>query len=223
MNLQDFPLDELGKRCSEETAKYFRKLAQDTRYCFELFRRAFINYDGDAVAYLWQVYDWQLKRWVAAHPQFAASGETVEFLSSVAFENFYAALVGPKFYRFPTLSHIMQYMKMCVHTTIAQLGRKGSQDHLPLLDNDLADEADPFADIAAETLWEKICDCLPNEHHRLLAWCTFVLGMKPAEIAKQYRDQKIWTDDRHVRITLYRVRERLRNDPDLRGWLGLEA
>lgn len=220
MNIDTLHLEELAKHCSEETSNYFHKMAQDTRYCFELFRRTFIDHVDDALAYIWNIYNPQLKRWVTSHPQFAASSETAEYLSSVAFEHFYFALLGSKFHRFPTLSHIMQYMKMCVHTAVAQLGRKGSQNNLPLLDNDMADQSDPFADLNLEALWNRICEILPNENHRLLAWCTFVLGMKPAEIAKRY--QHIWTDDRHVRITLYRVRERLRNAPDIRGWLGLD-
>ena len=220
MNIDKLTLEEICKHCAEETSKYFRKIVQDTRYCFELFRRTFIDRVDEALDCVWNIYKPLLKRWVISHPQFAISGETTEYLSNVAFEQFYFALLGPKFNRFPALPHIMQYMKMCVHTAVAQLGRKGPQNNLPMLDDDFADQSDSLADINVEALWARIREILPNDNYRQLAWCAFIMDMKPAEISERYGN--VWKNEQQVRTTLYRVRQRLRNDPVIKGWLGLE-
>ena len=40
INPEDLQLPELVQRCEHETKLYFRRQEHDSRYCFELFRRA---------------------------------------------------------------------------------------------------------------------------------------------------------------------------------------
>ena len=48
MVITDLLLDELSERCREETAKFYRNVASDARYCYELLRRALFENHSDA-------------------------------------------------------------------------------------------------------------------------------------------------------------------------------
>lgn len=220
MDIHALQLEDVINQCREENAKYFRKLAQDTRYCFELFRRALADRSEDALDHLLRIYRPQVRRWVINHPAFPAADETEDYFVSVAFTQFYSGVLKLGFLSFPALAKIMAYLKRCVYTAIAQYVRDHPNADVPLPEIDLPNHIDDLAEVNAEQLWQHICNVLTTDKQRLLARCAFVFNMKPAEIVLHYGNE--WSDERSVSTALYRIREILRNDSGLKGWFGVD-
>lgn len=212
---------DLAQRCAEETEKFARRVANDTQFCFELLRRALAEQSDDAFTYVFQVYERSVTNWVYHHSRFALTGESAEFFTGAAFRAFHSALQGSKFERFPSLAAILSYLKMCVHTAIAQYLRDEARAVTTPLDDegelpvtpDLGERTD------ASELWEQICRLLPDERDRLLARCAFAQGLKPREICVAFRSH--WSNEREVSVALYRIRRILRGDPELAEAAGL--
>lgn len=218
MEIEQVSLDSLIEQCADHTTRYLRKASHDTRYCMELFRRALVEGIDEALEHLRLIYEPLLLRWVYAHPLFPNTGEVAAYFSSEAFVKAYRALRGPRFFNFPGLPHIVKYMKSCVHTSIIQYMRDQRPDDLLPEDFDTPDSRDETTLIETTQLWEYISSLMQDDQERLLAHCSFVLDMKPREITQLY--PAVWQDERAVTIKLYRIRQRLRNDPEIRRLVG---
>ena len=211
---------ELAQRCTEETEKFFRQVANDPQFCFELMRRALAEQVADAFTYVYQIYEPHVINWVHRHNRFALTGESAEFFAGAAFRAFYFGLRGPKFERFESLGAVLSYLKACVHTAIAQYLRDEERGHQVPLDetNEPPQVPDLGSRVEAAELWAHICRLLPDERDQLLARCAFVLGLKPREICAAYRSQ--WSSERDVSVALYRIRRILRSDPEVAALAG---
>src|SRR5258708_6683331 len=66
-SLQLLSINELARRCSEETNKFLRQSVSNDRYCLELFRRAIVKRDDDAWACIYQQYAPLVLTWVTQH------------------------------------------------------------------------------------------------------------------------------------------------------------
>lgn len=215
------PDDILARRCAEETERYAQREAVDPSFCFELLRRAFALGSEEAVALVYQVYERRVLAWVYSHTRFASTGEDAEFFASWAFHNCYRALQGEKFARFPTLAHILAYLKLCVHTAIVHYLRDQGPAAAASIDQ-IAEPSTPGeSGIAVETaeLWASIMRLLPEQRDRLLARCVFVLDLKPRQIVAAFPG--VWRDVREVTVAIFRIRQLLRRDPELCRLAGL--
>lgn len=211
--LASSPLEDIARRCAEETEKYSRQIDHDTAFCFELLRRALAERVPEAFTYVYQIYERQVTGWVYQHRGFRHTGEVPEYFTGAAFQSFYAAVQGAKFDRFPTLAALLTYLKTCVHTAVARHLREGARNVAEPLDaiDPPSGAPEPGAGVEARELWEHICDLLPETHDQLLARCSFVLGLKPRHICAAYR--AYWNSERDVTVALYRIRRTLRADP----------
>ena len=212
--------DELAAQCAHETELFNRRQPNDPQFCFELLRRALADGSPDAFTLVYQIYERQVTHWVYNHPKFEQTGESAEFFASHALRSFYFALRGPKFERFPSLPQILSYLKLCVHTAIAQYMRdQQPQITVPMADEQpLAYQPDLDARAQAAELWQHICSLLPDERDRLLARLVFVQGLRPREIVVAFPNH--WRNERAVSVALYRVRRTLRSDAQLQQRAG---
>src|SRR6266545_4574307 len=170
MSLVDsFSLDDLASQCSEQTEKFSQRQPSDTRYCFELLRRALADGLSDAFTSVYQIYERQVLVWVHSHSGFARSGESADYFVSTAWSTFYFALRGAKFDSFPSLPQVLAYLKLCVHTAIAQYLR--DQEPAPTMPLELAPNVAHLPDlgtrIAATELWRQIEQLLTDRRDRL--------------------------------------------------------
>ena len=215
------PLDDLAQRCAEQTQRFNRRQESDPGFCFELLRRALADGVADAFTWVCRIYEPQVTKWVYRHSGFTRTGESAEYFANAALSRFFFALQGPKFDRLPSLAQVLAYLKACVHSAVAQYLRDQQKaewvplEEAPAATPDLAEEHD-----AAE-LWAHICRVLGNERDQRLARAVFVLGLKPGQIVSA--SPGLWRDQREISVALYRIRRRLRQDPELRQWLGLPA
>ena len=209
------PIEQLAQRCAEETANFNRRQSSDTQFCFELLHRALAEDIREAFAAAYRIYERQVSNWVYSHSGFAQTGESADYFARGALTAFYFALRGSKFERFPTLERVLSYLKLCVHTTIAQYLRDQGPAN-PSLEQSPAPEHTPdmHSRVDAAELWTYICSLLTDERDQTLARCTFVLGMKPRQIVERFPG--VWLNEREVSVALYRIRKRLRDDEELR-------
>ena len=151
------------------------------------------------------------------------------------FERFWMA-VGPEGSRFRDLAAALQYLKLCVRSVVLDDVRASQQAAIEPLD-DLDErrvigtpgaartapdvESVVFDRMASRELWQAVLDSLPDADERLIAYLSFVQGMKPAEIAAQRSDRFAGAAD------VYRIKrnaiDRLRRSPLILARLGQDA
>ncbi len=212
-------INELARCCSEETNKFLKQSASNDRFCLELFRRAIIKRDDGAWASIYQQYAPLVLTWVTQH-QSATSllGQDGSApLVNGAFAKFSQALTPAKMSNFSSLAAILKYLKMCVHSVVAdEVRARQSRQYEETLDaiehepasDDPAD--DVVANISAQDLWKIIQGELNGEDERVLIYLAYVQGMKPSEISSMYPHFFPTVDD------VYRIKrnvlERLRRN-----------
>ena len=220
MSLAALSVDQLAQRCVEETDKFNRRQSNDPQFCFELLRRALAEGMAEAFSSAYQIYERQALKWVYSHSGFAQTGEDADYFARSALSTFYFAVRGPKFARFPALQQLLAYLKLCVHTAIAQYLRDQGPAEAPIETIDtIAEPGDLGMHADAAELWAHICGRLPDERDRLLARCAFIQDLRPRQIVELYPAH--WSDEREVSVALYRIRRLLRGDAELRRRMGL--
>jgi hypothetical protein len=220
--LANLSLDDIAQRCERETEKFNRRQSSDSQFCFELLRRALAEDRSEAFTRVYQIYERQVLSWVYSHSRFAQTGEGADYFVSLAWSTFYFAVRGPKFADFPSLPQVLSYLKLCVHTGIAQYLRDQQPGATTPLDEqpDIAHISDLGTQIDAAELLKHIYRTLPNARDRLLAHCVFIQDLKPRQIVKAFPSQ--WRTEREISVDLYRIRRLLRNDLGLRRLIGLD-
>jgi hypothetical protein len=202
----------LASRCKTETEKFFHKLANDNRYCFELFCRAYKELAEDALAHIYAIYLPILYNRAKKHKAFEQSSQEALNFARAALVNFYLVVKGDRFLQmFSSLQQVMGYLNVCVSSEIFQDVRKHHRE-MELGDPFIAYQA---PDNNQRELLEYIRRVLVDEKDRFLFELAFVLEMKPAEIVQRYPET--WKTTRKVSIQLYHIRQRLRQDPYLRS------
>src|SRR6202049_729528 len=175
--LQLYSINELARCCSEETNKFLRQSVSNDRFCLELFRRAIVQHDDDAWACIYQQYAPLVLTWVTQH-QSAASilGQDGSApLVNAAFAKFAQALTPAKMSNFDTLAALLKYLKMCVHSVVADEVRSRQarqyEEALELIEHEPASDDpadDVVSNISAQGLWQVIQEEINGEHERRL-------------------------------------------------------
>jgi DNA-directed RNA polymerase specialized sigma24 family protein len=235
---REMKLDQLAERCEDETELFFHPNPQrtvDPRYCFEIFRRALEGRDQLAWEAIYRQYCPLVAGWVARHPELAQSnGEIQEFVNGT-FQRMWAAIPPAKFGRFGTLSSILAYLKMCVHSAIVEEARKAGALRRAVALDALPPEVEPvrhegidspvdrlaFAGELRETLWNVVNARLRDDKERLVVHCLFELDLRPKNIVDRYPE--MFRDAREVYTIRQVVLERLARDPALQTLVGEHA
>lgn len=213
-------LDVIGRRCSEETQKFLRQIDNDTRYCFELFRRAYADLLDEALSHIYQIYVPLLVRRARRHPMYFQSCQDEEYFARRALTKFYEVSRGERFdSKFSMLPGIIKYLYACLHSVIVQEVRDNARIVEPASDEENWLSAEPSDMLPANDLWDHIARLLPDSDLQRLAYLRFVLGVKPAEIAELH--PQVWSNKREVSVALQTIRRRLRKDQELRDLAGL--
>ena len=216
MVITQYTLDALETRCQEETARFFARAQSDTRYCFELLRRALETCEADAFARVYNIYQPMCARWVLGFSGFRASGEeSPDVFVNIGFAQLYEQLHGEKFRQFPSIEAVLAYLKRCVIVAILQHLRKPVANELS---DDHPQPARFETDLERQQLWQRVLFLMPTPDDRLLATLSFQQDFKPRDIAAQHPER--WPEARDVSVALQRIMRTLRKDPELRMMLG---
>jgi len=216
---EQLSINELARCCSEETTKFLKQNISNDRYCLELFRRAITKRDDDAWICIYQQYSPLVLTWVNQHqsatPLLGQDGSAP--LVNAAFAKFSQALTPAKMDNFDSLAAVLKYLKMCVHSVVADEVRarqaRQYEEALELMEHEPAtdDPADSvISNLSAQGLWQVIQEELNGEDERVLIYLAYIHGMKPSEISSQNRRLFPTVDD------VYRIKrnvlERLRRN-----------
>lgn len=216
-------LNEVARRCREETERFFQRLVHDTRYCYELFRRALAQRDGEAFELLMLNYRSLMDSWVRRHPKFSQTGEDAELFANTAFERLWMAIPPANFGHFPDLRALLRYLQMCAHCSVADYVRSTQQTvSLEPADPDAPPRELPAPEAglsAAEKseIWKAVAVEMRTEKERIVLHCCYALDMKPSEIYQAY--PTVFASVQDVYRTKQNVLERLRRNEALRRFL----
>lgn len=206
-DIKQVSLTGLVDHCRQETEQYLRHEPYDQRYCFEIWRRAIVERDEAAWDSLVGQYGGFVRRWLTLRlAHFPALRFEEDALVNGVFINFYR-FVGPeKFANFHNLSGILQYLKLCCGTIVADAQRDFQARNLDIsldrstgpgeaggeqaLEAKVSDDFDMEESVAYSTdratFWQGIWQKLPDPADRLLVYLRYVLGMPPREIVQLY-------------------------------------
>lgn len=217
--VESLSINELARCCSEETSKFLKQSVSNDRFCLELFRRAITGRSDDAWACIYQQYAPLVLTWVNQHQSATAllGQDGSAPLVNAAFAKFSQALTPTKMDNFDSLAAVLKYLKMCVHSVIADEVRSRQarqyEETLELIEHEPATD-DPADDvvshISAQGLWQVIQEELNGEDERILIYLAYVQGMKPSEISSQH--SKLFPTVEDVYRIKRNVLERLRRN-----------
>ncbi|MCA9984465.1 MAG: hypothetical protein KDE59_09235 [Anaerolineales bacterium] len=226
--VQHLSLSTLSQRCQAESNRFFAGEAHDTSFCFELFRRAFVDQDEGAWDLVHGQYLSLVTGWVMRHSAFHNTGEEADLFANAAFYKMWRAVDAEKFQKFNQLNEVLRYLQMCVGSVITDYLR--SQDQSELVDElprslDIDWDTDVEGEISAAAVqrrfWSFILERLNSEEEVAVIHDLFVLALKPREILE--RRTRLFKDVKQI----YRIREnvidRLRRDEELADFLGIHA
>jgi hypothetical protein len=232
-DLSSWNLDLLEKRCAEESKRFYQRKSNDTRFCFEMFRRAFVGQDQDAWEYIYRQYQPLVSGWLENHALFPSISEEKEYFINRAYEKMWHSLSKEKFDRFTDLKAVLHYLKMCVGSVIIDYVRASKRIQIEELDQyeDLsrheavsgtrteenAVEDMVFKQIQTQDLWERVKSLATGTKENCVIYGSFLLGLKPKEILEAYPGEFEGLQD------VYRVKEylldRLRRNKELINFL----
>jgi hypothetical protein len=228
VKLQHMGVDALAQQCAHETNLYFKHKDHDTRYCFELFRRALQEGSKAAWDKICEQYDALVRGWVIQHHGFSTSGEEAEYFVNGAFGKISGTLTADKFGNFSDLGSLLRYLKLCVHSVIIDFARSADYANLSaweeIAEDEKSGEPSPEEQTMDQserrTLWDLLETRLHDRQERLVIHGSFVLDLKPQEILEHFRDTFSDIDE------IYRVKQnvitRLRRDTEFRKLLGFD-
>jgi hypothetical protein len=185
----------LIRRCIVESERFYRGQPHDTRFAYELFRRALVERNEVAWEHIYTHYTGLVESWVRRSGAFAGSGESSEYFVSLAFTRFWRAITPERFASFPTLPSLLHYLQLCAGCVVIDSVRAQSWSEM------LPEESIPF-DRAARTspdeeamervnrqeFWSYISSQLNDEAERVVVFDFFVMGMKPGDIFDHRQD-----------------------------------
>lgn len=223
MSLTNWSLDEIAMRCKEETEKFRQRLQNDTKYCYELCRRALHLNQNDAFTEMFRTYERIVKQWVYRTGYFAHVDEEADLFVADAFTRLYEHLLGERFLGFKTIQAILAYLRACAFSAVQDYWRKlfpliyiVEEDELEG-EESLIDYFSLYKIVELKTLWEYIESLLPDEATRRLARYCYQFNLKPSAIVEL---ESTWGDERDVSVARQYIRRILSRDDDLRDWLG---
>lgn len=223
-DLDCLPLQELSERCVRQRDRFLSEGESDTRFCFEIMRRAIVERDERAWEVLVRNYDALVRGWVLKNSAFRATGVHVDEIVHLAFCRFWQSLTPTKFREFDSLASLLQYLQMCTGSTIVELLRQAhsrqqtlSLEHLVDVASDDQVESEVIERWQQLGFWREIRRFLKDEQEEIIVYRYFVQGLKPRYIHAEHPEQFPEVDD------VYRVKRnvinRLRRAESLRRWL----
>jgi hypothetical protein len=222
-------LTDLADICAQETEFFFQHRDHDTRYCFELFRRAVRENDQTAWTLIYKQYQSLVTGWVKQHRGFEMSGEEEQFFVGGAFAKISNILTSEKLDKFSDLQSLLYYLKMCLHSVITDHNRTLSGASQQVSFDDLQVEIKAAGPVPEEQvldrlhnreLWVWISERLNDDKERLVIQGVFVLALKPSELCDHYGN--IFTEVEEVYRIKQNVLARLRRDGEFRRFLGID-
>lgn len=215
-------LGSLARRALLESRHFYRHEEYDSRFAYELFRRALVERDDAAWGQLFEQYSPLVEHWVRRTGAFTVSGETSDFFVSAAFTRFWRAIPAERFASFPTLASLLNYLRRCATCVVIDAARSHSfVDMLPEECVNWNTQRLGYADeeaterVASDEFWQLVDGLLTSEIERVIVRSSYLLGMKPGDIYAKWA--MLFSGVEEVYTLKRSILARLRKCPELRG------
>ncbi len=218
----------LAHHCGQQTERFWQRLVSDSRYCYELFRKALAQpHEPDSKVawnFLHRQYERQTMLWVKKHKSFPSTGREPYDLAELALEKMWVSFANKegKFDDFPSdpeygLKALLKFLQLCVHSVV--MDGISRRNELPLPGTDDEGRNEPISEdidrLAAADFWACVHDRLKTEKERIVVDASYAHGLKPRQVYEVYGD--IFESVREIHRTKENVLARLRRDESLRG------
>jgi DNA-directed RNA polymerase specialized sigma24 family protein len=187
--MAEMDLAALVRRCATESERFYRGQQHDTRYSYELFRRALVERDESAWEQLYLHYSGLVEGWIRRSGAFTSSGESSEYFVVGAFTKFWRALTPERFASFPSLASLLQYLQLCSTSVVIDSVRAQSWSEMlpeetitPSHAPHYSPDEEAMSRVDREEFWRFIDDQLNSEVERVVVYCSFVLSLTPRAI-----------------------------------------
>jgi hypothetical protein len=221
---EQIEIDALIRRCVAESERFYRGQPHDTRFAYELFRRALVEGDQLAWQYIYVHYSGLVESWVRRSGAFVSSGESSEYFVTLAFTRFWRAISSERFTAFPTLPSLLHYLQLCTGSVVIDSVRAQSwsemlpEEAIPLeRSSQTAPDEEAMEHVNRQEFWNYIDTQLNDEAERAVVFDFFVLGMKPGDIYERRRD--LFSSVKDVYNVKRNVLGRLSRNSELRQML----
>jgi DNA-directed RNA polymerase specialized sigma24 family protein len=185
----------LVQHCATESEHFYRGRAHDTRFAYELFRRALVERDELAWEHVYTHYCPLVEGWVRRSGAFAGCGESSEFFVGAAFTKFWRAMTPERFATFPTLAALLQYLQLCTSSVVIDSVRAQSWSEMVADDTvphgqlpQVSPDEQALERVQRAEFWRAINALLNDDAERAVLIGSFVLGLKPGEIYEDRPD-----------------------------------
>jgi hypothetical protein len=221
-DLVQMDLAMLLRHCAAERDHFRHGRPSDSRYAYELFRRALLERDEAAWELLYSHYRALVERWVQNNGAFSKSSERSDTLVCEAFARFWHAIPPARFTHFPNAAALLHYLQLCASCVVIDNARASarlvSAGIMPLGDmRQRAPEEEVLERMSREDLWHHIIRLLHGEAERVVVFDSFVSGLKPRDICARRRD--LFASVQEVYMVKHNVLARLSRDQGLRSLL----
>lgn len=218
----------LQRYCQIESDRFFRGQPHDTRFAYELFRRALVERCEAAWEILFYQYRALVESWVRRSSAFGSTGESSEYFVGSVFARFWQAITPERFAAFPTLGSLLHYLQLCASCVVIDCAR--SQSWAEVVPEALTRGFDQTLDapdeeaidrVSREEFWRSINALLAGDAERCVVYHSFIMGRKPGEIYEMRRDLfESVTDVYNVKRNIL---GRLSRNRELRQMAGVSA
>jgi DNA-directed RNA polymerase specialized sigma24 family protein len=220
--LQHMALEDLARKCAEETDLFFTYHNYDSSYCLELFRRAVRNKDQRALEVVITLYQPLVARWVDKHSSFLLINEEAQDLIAQAFERFWAYFTPAKFDKSQNLAAVLRYLQMCVRSVITDAWRKSRRIQL---EQEMRDEAQEFSQpestsegrLQNDEFWQLIKKKSKNLKEYAVVYASFSLALSPREILAEYPG--LFRDIKEIYQFKANLLDRIQRDDEIKDFV----
>lgn len=218
--LAQIDLTTLAQLCSAESQRFYKRQPYDTRFAYELFRRALVDRNEAAWAQIYSLYYGLVDLWVRRSSSFAQSGESSEFFVTAAFTRFWRAMTPERFPAFPTLATLLQYLQLCTNSTVVDMVRGHSWAEMMPEEAMLGErrsactpDEEALERVSRAEFWRYVGAMLRSEAERVVVFGIYVVGFKPSDIYVRRRD--LFATVQQVYAVKRNVLSRLGRSPEL--------
>ena len=222
----ELDLSTLVQRCVTKSEHFYRGVAHDSSFAFELFRRALVDQNEAAWEHIYGHYSPLVESWVRRCGAFAQTGETSEYFVVSAFTKFWRAMRNKPFESFPNLAALLHYLQLCTSCVVIDSVRAQSwaemlpEEALATATDERANPDETVLDRAEKAeIWSCVNTLVSDCAERVILYESFVLGMKPGEIFT--RHGALFSSITVVYNTKRNLLERLGRNQQLRGLVGI--
>ena len=193
-----------------------RQVEHDTRYCYEVFRRAFVGGSQDAYELICRQYAPMVTNWVRVRLRSAALDDAVEECVNWAFASMFHSLSRPgAFAKFESIRHLLAYMRSCAVSAAETENRKNKiMDELTesLVSTEEGPERSVIRAETVEIVRRIVLPMLKDERERIVYESYFALDLPPRVIYEM--NPTVFADVRDVhrvkQVMLERIGRALR-------------